>query len=286
MTIGWLFCNYNIHNNPSKISHVQWLASQVPTCNRTGVTDDRKGVTCDTSSVTCVHLWHGSPNMWRFYTVIYWRGYFTVDSVLVWWWRPISCAPENLSRPSCGVCVVCSCCDGSASHWAVFNSLLLCVVAQCLTLCPIIGSLCTWKPVFNCISAGFHSSTQAASQWDVWGSCAPCSALVWWLAWWLAVHPSEMCLTLCTTQEQCWRPIRRRGVHMKTCPSCGVCSCCGGSASLWDVFNTLLLCVVAHKSSGWCPIRRRGCTWKPVPPAAQQDWEEKTLLSILLTIPF
>ena len=34
---------------------------------------------CDTSSVTCGHLWHRSLNMWRFYTVIYWRGYFTVD---------------------------------------------------------------------------------------------------------------------------------------------------------------------------------------------------------------
>ena len=52
----------------------------VSTCDRTGVTDDRKGVTC----VTCVHLWHGSPNMWRFYTVIYWRGYFTVDKCIQW----------------------------------------------------------------------------------------------------------------------------------------------------------------------------------------------------------
>ena len=57
-----------------KSSHVQWLTSQVATC-------DGKGVNCDTSSVTCVQLWHVSPNMWWFYTVIYWRGYFITD----WW---------------------------------------------------------------------------------------------------------------------------------------------------------------------------------------------------------
>ena len=48
-----------------KSSHVKWPRSQV--------------ATCDTSSVTGSHLWHRSLNMWRFYTVIYWRGYFTVD---------------------------------------------------------------------------------------------------------------------------------------------------------------------------------------------------------------
>ena len=46
---------------------VQWPMSQV--------------ATCDTSSVTGNHLWHGSLNNIRFYTVIYWRGYFTVDIV-------------------------------------------------------------------------------------------------------------------------------------------------------------------------------------------------------------
>ena len=45
---------------------VQWPMSQV--------------ATCDTSSVTGNHLWHGSLNNIRFYTVIYWRGYFTVDT--------------------------------------------------------------------------------------------------------------------------------------------------------------------------------------------------------------
>ena len=50
-----------------KLSHVQWLASQVPTCDRTGVTADRKSLTCDTNSVTCVQLWHGSLYMWQFY---------------------------------------------------------------------------------------------------------------------------------------------------------------------------------------------------------------------------
>ena len=44
---------------------VQWPMSQV--------------ATCDTSSVTGNHMWHGSLNNIRFYTVIYWRGYFTVD---------------------------------------------------------------------------------------------------------------------------------------------------------------------------------------------------------------
>ena len=29
------------------------------------------------------HLSHGSLNMWWFYTVIYWRGYYTVDAILV-----------------------------------------------------------------------------------------------------------------------------------------------------------------------------------------------------------
>ena len=35
--------------------------------------------TCDTPSVICTSLWHGSLNMLRLYTVIYWRGYFTGD---------------------------------------------------------------------------------------------------------------------------------------------------------------------------------------------------------------
>ena len=86
-------------------------------------------------------------------------------------------------------------------------------------------------------------------------------SLFWCVLWALvvaSVHPIELCLTLC---------------------SCVVAHCL-----------TLCSCVVwwhsaPHKSSGWRPIRRRGCTWKPVPPAAQQDWEEKTLLSILLTLP-
>ena len=34
---------------------------------------------CDTSLVTCGQLWQRSLNMWQFYTVIYCRGYFTVD---------------------------------------------------------------------------------------------------------------------------------------------------------------------------------------------------------------
>ena len=82
MSLGPLFAllYYIITVYPSmKSSHVQWLTSQVSTCDKTGVTDDGQGVTCDTSSVTCVHLWHWSPNMWRFYTVIYWRVFFTVD---------------------------------------------------------------------------------------------------------------------------------------------------------------------------------------------------------------
>ena len=54
--------------------------SQVCIVDRRGVTDDWKDVICDTSSVTCEHLWHGSLNMYQFYTVIYWRGYFTVDN--------------------------------------------------------------------------------------------------------------------------------------------------------------------------------------------------------------
>ena len=37
-------------------------------------------VICDTSSVTCAHLWHGSLNMWQFYTVIHWRVIFTKDN--------------------------------------------------------------------------------------------------------------------------------------------------------------------------------------------------------------
>ena len=55
---------------------------------------------CDTSSVTCDHLWHRSQTMWQFYTVMYWRGYFTVDvsffivgyswlrtnKLSSWWW--------------------------------------------------------------------------------------------------------------------------------------------------------------------------------------------------------
>ena len=66
--------------------------SQVLACDRTGVTDDRKGVTCDTSSVTCVHLWHGSPDMWRLYTVIYGRGYFTIGCHLSSkWWQCTQC---------------------------------------------------------------------------------------------------------------------------------------------------------------------------------------------------
>ena len=40
-----------------KSSHVKWPMSQVATCDRRGVTGS--------------HLWHGSLNMWRFYTVIY-----------------------------------------------------------------------------------------------------------------------------------------------------------------------------------------------------------------------
>ena len=40
-----------------KSSHVQWPMSQVTTCDQRGV--------------TCSHLWPGSLNMWRFYTVIY-----------------------------------------------------------------------------------------------------------------------------------------------------------------------------------------------------------------------
>ena len=62
--------------------------SQVATCYRRGVTCDSSWVTCDSSwvtcdcswvtcdsfSVTCGHLWHRSLNMFRFYTVIYWRG--------------------------------------------------------------------------------------------------------------------------------------------------------------------------------------------------------------------
>ena len=47
--------------------------------DRRDVTDDWKDVICDASSVTCAHLWHGSLNMYQFYTVIYWRGYFTID---------------------------------------------------------------------------------------------------------------------------------------------------------------------------------------------------------------
>ena len=84
LIIGWLFCISTITPpkcHIMKLSHVQWLASQVPTCDGTGVTADRKSVNCDTSSVTCVQLWHVSPNMWWFYTVIYWRGYFITD----WW---------------------------------------------------------------------------------------------------------------------------------------------------------------------------------------------------------
>ena len=37
----------------------------------------------DASSVTCAHLRHCSLNMWRLCTVIYWRGYYTVDAFLV-----------------------------------------------------------------------------------------------------------------------------------------------------------------------------------------------------------
>ena len=38
---------------------------------------------CDTFSVTGGHLWHRPLNMWHFYTVIYWRGYFTVDTFFI-----------------------------------------------------------------------------------------------------------------------------------------------------------------------------------------------------------
>ena len=55
----------------------------VCTCDRRGVTDGIFLVICDTSLVTGGHLWHRSLHMWRFYTVIYWRGYFTVDWKLV-----------------------------------------------------------------------------------------------------------------------------------------------------------------------------------------------------------
>ena len=83
------YCSYRImaatrtcYTFRCHISNRHMFSDWHHTCDRTGVTDDRKGVTCDTSFVTCVHLWHGSPNMCRFYTVIYWRGYFifTVDS--------------------------------------------------------------------------------------------------------------------------------------------------------------------------------------------------------------
>ena len=60
-----------------KSSHVKWPMSQVATCDRRGVTGS--------------HLWHGSLNMWRFYTVIYWRGYFTVDLNEQIWFRLILC---------------------------------------------------------------------------------------------------------------------------------------------------------------------------------------------------
>ena len=80
LNIGWLFCDCNIHNNPSNISqnaisHVQWPMSQMCTLQMW-----QKGVTCDTFSVTCAHLWHGSLTIWQFYTAIHWRVIFTKDN--------------------------------------------------------------------------------------------------------------------------------------------------------------------------------------------------------------
>ena len=67
-----------------KSSHVKWPRSQV--------------ATCDTSSVTGSHLWHGSLNMWRFYTVIYWRGYFTVDCYSKFWTKRLSLGIKQYGR--------------------------------------------------------------------------------------------------------------------------------------------------------------------------------------------
>ena len=63
---------------------VQWPMSQV--------------ATCDTSSVTGNHMWHGSLNNIRFYTVIYWRGYFTVDCYSKFWTKRLSLGIKEYGR--------------------------------------------------------------------------------------------------------------------------------------------------------------------------------------------
>ena len=45
LTIGWLFCNYNIHNNPSKISQYEI-------------------VTCSVTRITGAHMWQNRCHRW------------------------------------------------------------------------------------------------------------------------------------------------------------------------------------------------------------------------------
>ena len=68
--IGWLFCNCNIHNNQLKRCHLWRLFCHMCT------------------PVTLV--------MWRFCTVIYWRGNFTIDHLPL-----LILSLSSFSPPSC-----------------------------------------------------------------------------------------------------------------------------------------------------------------------------------------
>ena len=96
LTIGWLFCNYNIHNNPSKISQYE-----IVTCSVTRITGAHMWQNRCHSWPKKSYLWHQFGHMCAAVTwvtvhvtilhVIYWRGYFTVDTVA---------AGENALKPS------------------------------------------------------------------------------------------------------------------------------------------------------------------------------------------
>ena len=87
LTIGWLFCNNHIHNNPSKISQYE-----IVTCSVTRITGAHMWQNrCHRWSKRC-HLWHQfchmcSPVTWVTKHVmslhlIYWRFFFNVDTFL------------------------------------------------------------------------------------------------------------------------------------------------------------------------------------------------------------
>ena len=70
---------------PNKMSQF-WSTymSQVVTCDQRAVTDDKmwRNKCHILASVTSLRSHVASCDMWRFYTVIYWRGYFTIYSCL------------------------------------------------------------------------------------------------------------------------------------------------------------------------------------------------------------